>query len=65
LLKRAVSNDCRKTNTKVISSTNHNRSKERNEPVRLKNGCKLFKAREKSRVQGAIGFGVASHWLKN
>ena len=25
----------------------------------------LFKAREKSRVQGAIGFGFASHWLKN
>ena len=25
----------------------------------------LLKAREKSRVQGAIGFGVASHWLKN
>ena len=25
----------------------------------------MFKAREKSRVQGAIGFGFASHWLKN
>ena len=25
----------------------------------------LFKAREKSRVHGAIGFGFASHWLKN
>ena len=25
----------------------------------------LLKAREKSRVQGAIGFGFASHWLKN
>ena len=23
-----------------------------------------IKAREKSRVQGAIGFGFASHWLK-
>ena len=25
----------------------------------------LFKAQEKSRVHGAIGFGFASHWLKN
>ena len=27
--------------------------------------CNLLKAREKSRVQGAIGFGFASNWLKN
>ena len=27
--------------------------------------CNSPKAREKSRVQGAIGFGFASHWLKN
>ena len=26
--------------------------------------CKLLKAREKSRLQGAIGFSFASHWLK-
>ena len=25
----------------------------------------LLKMREKSRVHGAIGFGFASHWLKN
>ena len=25
----------------------------------------LLKVREKSRVEGAVGFGVASHWLKN
>ena len=25
----------------------------------------LLKAREKSRLQGAIGFGFASHWYKN
>lgn len=25
----------------------------------------LLKARETSQVQGAIGFGFASHWLKN
>ena len=24
-----------------------------------------LKAREKSRIHGAIGFGFASHWLKN
>ena len=27
--------------------------------------CNSLKAREKSRVHGAIGFGFASHWLKN
>ena len=27
--------------------------------------CNLLKAREKSRLHGAIGFGFASHWLKN
>ena len=28
--------------------------------------CNLFKVREKSLImQGAIGFGFASHWLKN
>ena len=27
--------------------------------------CNSLKAREKSRVHGAIGFGLASHWLKN
>ena len=26
---------------------------------------KLLKGREKSRSQAAIGFGFASHWLKN
>jgi len=26
--------------------------------------CNLLKAREKSRVQGAIGFAFASQWLK-
>ena len=28
-------------------------------------GCNSLEAREKSSVQGAIGFGVASHCLKN
>ena len=27
--------------------------------------CNSLKGREKSRVHGAIGFGFASHWLKN
>ena len=27
--------------------------------------CNMLKAREKSRVHGVIGFGFASHWLKN
>ena len=27
--------------------------------------CNLRKAREKSRAQGAIGFGFACNWLKN
>ena len=27
--------------------------------------CNSLKAREKSRVHGAIGFAFASHWLKN
>ena len=27
--------------------------------------CYSLKAREKSRAHGAIGFGFASHWLKN
>ena len=29
------------------------------------NHCNSLEAREKSRVHGAIGFGFASHWLKN
>ena len=27
--------------------------------------CNSLEAREKSRVHGAIGFGLAFHWLKN
>ena len=29
------SNDCRKTKTKAITPTNHNRSKQRDEPIRI------------------------------
>ena len=33
-----------------------------NQSELLKISFNLLKAREKSRVQGAIGFGFASHW---
>ena len=36
-----------------------------NQPKFLTITCNLLKAGEKSRVRGAIGFGLASHWLKN
>ena len=58
------SNDCRKTKTKAITPTNHNRNKLRHEPF-LAITCNRLEAREKSRVHGAIGFDFASHWLKN
>ena len=54
------SNDGGKTNTKEITSTNHNRSKQRdamNQSQFLANTRKLLKVREKSRIQGALGFG--------
>ena len=36
-----------------------------NQPEFLVVNCSLLKAREKTCVQDAIGFGFASHWLKN
>ena len=36
-----------------------------NQPQFLAITCNSLEAREKSRVHGAIGFGFASHWLKN
>ena len=36
-----------------------------NQSQSLAINCNSLKAREKSRVHGAIGFGFASHWLKN
>ena len=36
-----------------------------NQPEFLAITCKWLKARENSRVQGAIAFGFASHWLEN
>ena len=41
------SNDCRKTITKAITLTNHNRSKQRDEPIRIiVISSKFLKARE-------------------
>ena len=48
--------DCRKTKTKVITM---------NQSQFLAITCNSPEAREISRVHGAIGFGFASHWLKN
>ena len=36
-----------------------------NQSLFLAISCNLLKEREKSRVHGGIGFGFASHWLKN
>ena len=59
----------RKTNTTVTSPTNHNRSKKRDEPIRIPSSYlrSFLKARETLRAQDAIGFGLGftSHWLKN
>ena len=49
-----------KTNTKVITST-----KQRNEPIQIRNLLNALNAREKSRVQVEISFGFPSHWLIN
>ena len=35
LILERFSNDCRKTKTKVITLTNHNRNKQRHEPIRI------------------------------
>ena len=61
------SNDCRKT--KTITPTNHNRSRHAMNLSQFQFQsaitCNSLEARERSRVHGAIGFGFASHWLKN
>ena len=62
------SKDCRKTKTKAITPASHNRNRQRDEPITIPSNY-LYLAqsfeREKSRVRDAIGFGFASHWLKN
>ena len=61
------SNDCRKTKTKAITSTNNNSSKQRDEPITIPSNfsSNSLKAPEISRLRGAIGFGFACYWLKN
>ena len=57
------SNDLYQTNREAITLTNHNRSKQRDEPIRfLAITCKFIKAREISPAQVAVGFGFAVHW---
>ena len=52
--------ECRKTKTKVITLTNHNTRKQRNEA----NACNWRQARENACDQVMIGFGLVSHSLK-
>ena len=60
------SNDCRKPNPKVITPITTGEKRAMNQSEFLAIAYHLPKAREKSRVQGAIGFGFASaHSLKN
>ena len=61
------SNDCRKPNPKVITPITTGEKRAMNQSEFLAIAYHLLKAREKSRVQGAIGFGFgfgfASHVL--
>ena len=60
-------NDCWKPTAKVTTLSNRNTSIQRDQPIRIRLAitCDLLKARERSRIQGAISFGFAFHWLKN
>ena len=51
--------ECRKTKTKAITMTNHDKRKQQNEP----NTRNRRKAREDACSQVTIGFGFASDWL--
>ena len=51
----------------TVDKITHQKSKQRDEPIKfVAITCNSLKAREKSYVQGAIGFGFGfgSHWLK-
>ena len=39
ILLERFSNDCRKTKTKAIAPTNHNRSRQRDEPIKIPSNC--------------------------
>ena len=59
---RGFSNDCGKTNTKVITATITTRANNAmNQSEFLAIICNLFKARENSRAQGAIGSNLVLH----
>ena len=58
------SNDCRKTNTKVIEPITAGANSAMNQSEFIAITCNLLKAREKSHAQDTIGFGFASNWLK-
>ena len=55
------SNDCRP----VLRPITTGAGSAMNQSQFLAITCNSLEAREKSRVRGAIGFGLASHWLKN
>ena len=60
------SNDCRKPKPKqLLRPITTGADSAMNQSQFLEITCNTLKAREKSRVHGAIGFGFASHWLKN
>ena len=56
------SSDGRKTKAKAITTRTNSVG---NQSQFIAITCNSLKAREKSRVCGAIGFGFTSHWLKN
>ena len=59
----AVIGEWHKTRDRLVFTTGAN--SEINQSEFLTITCNLLKAREKSSVQGAIGFGGVSHWLNN
>ena len=56
--------ECRETNTKVFGITAGVKSAMNQSKFEVI-ACNVLKARQKSRVQGAIEFGFPSHWLIN
>ena len=52
-----------KPEPKQFVATNHNRSRQRDEPITIPSNYIELEAQERSRVHGAIDFD--SHWLKN
>ena len=60
------SNDCRKPKQKqLLQPITTEAGSAMKQSQFLAIICNSLKAREKSRVHGAIGFGFAFHWLKN